>query len=180
MRIVHTIAELQSLADTERSAGRRIALVPTMGALHAGHLSLIDAARARADRVWVSVFVNPTQFDDPSDLERYPRTFASDLQRCEAQGVDAVFAPDAAEMYPDGYQTHIDVTEIAREYAHWLSRSELKKLFVNAEPGTLLGRAARDSCRGWPNQTEVTVAGSHFVQEDSPDEIGQALARLLD
>ena len=98
MRVVHTIGELQSLADTERLAGRRIALVPTMGALHAGHLSLVEAARTRADRVWVSIFVNPTQFDDPSDLERYPQTFASDLRLCEEHGVDAVFAPDAGEM----------------------------------------------------------------------------------
>ena len=74
MQIVRTVRELQALADGERAAGRRIALVPTMGALHAGHLSLIDEARKRADVVFVSIFVNPTQFDDPADYGAYPAT----------------------------------------------------------------------------------------------------------
>ena len=89
MLVVETVAELQSLSDDERASGRRIALVPTMGALHAGHLSLVDVARARADRVWVSIFVNPAQFDDVSDLDRYPQTFDTDLDACPRVGVDA-------------------------------------------------------------------------------------------
>jgi pantoate--beta-alanine ligase len=112
MRIIETVSELQCLADAERAAGRRIALVPTMGALHEGHLSLVDEARRRADRVWVSIFVNPTQFNDAADLSKYPRTFEADLRACEAVGVDAVFLPDAGEMYPEGSQTWVEVTEL--------------------------------------------------------------------
>jgi len=112
MRVVKTISELQALADAERAAGRRIALVPTMGALHAGHVSLVDLARGRADRVWVSIFVNPTQFDEAADLAGYPRTFEDDLARCRAAGVDVIFAPDGSEMYPSGSQTWVAVSDL--------------------------------------------------------------------
>jgi pantoate--beta-alanine ligase len=114
MRVIETVSALHALADAERAAGRRIALVPTMGALHAGHLSLVELARLRADRVWVSIFVNPTQFDEAADLARYPRTFAADLARCREAGVDAVFAPPAEELYPPGSQTWIEVVELTR------------------------------------------------------------------
>ncbi len=93
MRVIETIAELQTLADHERASGATIALVPTMGSLHAGHLSLVEEGRKRADRVWVSIFVNPTQFDDASDLREYPRNLEDDLERCRAACVDVVFAP---------------------------------------------------------------------------------------
>jgi pantoate--beta-alanine ligase len=106
---IETVRELRTRADALRAAGRRIALVPTMGALHPGHLSLVKAARERADVVWVSIFVNPTQFNDPSDLEAYPRTLESDLAACRDAGVDAVFTPSAAEMYPDGADTAVEV-----------------------------------------------------------------------
>ncbi len=114
MRVVKTIRELQGLADAERAAGRRIALVPTMGALHAGHISLLAEAQRRADRVWVSIFVNPTQFDKAADLGRYPRTLAADLERCREAGADLVFAPTAAEMYPPGDQTGVEVGALAK------------------------------------------------------------------
>jgi pantoate--beta-alanine ligase len=114
MQVIRAVAELQRLADAERAAGRRIALVPTMGALHAGHLTLVEAARARADRVWVSIFVNPAQFDDARDLARYPRTLASDLEACRAAGVDAVFAPAPESMYDPSHQTWVDVSELTR------------------------------------------------------------------
>ena len=114
MRVVERVDELRALADAERSAGRRVALVPTMGALHAGHLSLVEVARARADRVWVSTFVNPTQFDDPADLARYPRTPERDLRACREAGVDLVFAPSAAELYPDAADTWVEVGALAR------------------------------------------------------------------
>jgi len=114
VQIVRTVTALQRLADAERTAGRRLALVPTMGALHAGHLALVATGRARADRVWVSIFVNPTQFNDPEDLEKYPRTLAADLAACAAAGVDAVFLPDSGELYPPGSQTLVEVEELSR------------------------------------------------------------------
>jgi pantoate--beta-alanine ligase len=112
VRILETVSELQQLADAERAAGRRIALVPTMGALHPGHLSLVKEARGHADRVWLSIFVNPTQFDDPEDLSAYPRTFEADLEACELAGVDVVFRPDAGEMCPGDSRTTIEVAEL--------------------------------------------------------------------
>ena len=113
MRVIGTIAELQTLADRERASGATIALVPTMGALHAGHLSLVEEARKRADRVWVSIFVNPTQFDDASDWSSYPRSLEDDLERCRAAGVEVVFAPEPAEMYPPERQAWVEVGEVA-------------------------------------------------------------------
>jgi pantoate--beta-alanine ligase len=118
VEVVHTIAELQARADGERAAGRRLALVPTMGALHEGHLSLVREGRQRADRVWLTIFVNPTQFNDPKDLAVYPHSLDDDLAKCAAAGVDVVFAPSAQEMYPEGSQisegsqTWVDVTQL--------------------------------------------------------------------
>jgi len=114
MRVIETVAELQALADRERATGAKIALVPTMGALHAGHLSLVDEARKRADRVWVSIFVNPTQFEDAEDVRRYPRTREQDLQCCRDAGVEVVFAPGRDEMIRPAGQTWIEVGEAAR------------------------------------------------------------------
>jgi pantoate--beta-alanine ligase len=114
MEVVQTVAELRARSEAERRAGRRLALVPTMGALHAGHLALVAEARRRADRVWVSIFVNPTQFDARSDLDAYPRTLAEDLEACRAAGVDAVFLPREEDLYPPGSQTVVEVTELSR------------------------------------------------------------------
>ncbi len=114
MRVVETPGELQACADAERAAGRRIALVPTMGALHAGHLSLVAQARERADVVWLSVFVNPTQFGEARDFEGYPRELERDLERCREHGVDLVYAPSAECIYPEGSQTWVDVVELTR------------------------------------------------------------------
>jgi len=96
-------------------AGRRdgpVGLVPTMGALHAGHLALLGAARDRCDTVVLSLFVNPAQFGEPADLNGYPRDEGRDLEVAREAGVDVVFAPSAAEMYPPGYQTWVEVTEL--------------------------------------------------------------------
>jgi pantoate--beta-alanine ligase len=112
--VVASVRELQARADVERGRGRRIALVPTMGALHAGHLALVDEARRRADVVVVSIFVNPAQFDAAADLAAYPRTLEADLAACRARGVDRVFLPEARELYPGGYQTWVEVTELAQ------------------------------------------------------------------
>jgi pantoate--beta-alanine ligase len=114
MDVVETSRELQARADADRREGRRIALVPTMGALHAGHLALIDEARRRADVVVVSIFVNPAQFEAKSDLAAYPRTLEADLAACRARGVERVFLPAERELYPDGYQTWIEVGELAK------------------------------------------------------------------
>ncbi|HVN37655.1 MAG TPA: pantoate--beta-alanine ligase [Myxococcota bacterium] len=114
MKVVKRVRELQDFGDAERRAGRRLALVPTMGALHEGHAALVAEARRRADRVVVSIFVNPTQFDDPRDLAAYPRVLAEDLALCERAGVDVVFAPEVEDLYPDGAQTGVEVGEIAK------------------------------------------------------------------
>ena len=103
---------MQAWADAERAAGRRIALVPTMGALHEGHLALVAEARRRAERVVVSIFVNPIQFDRRDDFEQYPRPLDDDLGICAGAGVDAVYAPSAAVMYPEGFQSAVEVARL--------------------------------------------------------------------
>lgn len=141
MDVVHTVHALQQRADSERAAGRRIALVPTMGALHRGHLSLVDAARQRADRVWLSIFVNPTQFNDTADLDNYPRTLEPDLAQCREAGVDLVFVPAAQEMYPEAAQTAVEVGELAKPLCgatrpgHFRGvTTVVAKLFLAAKP----------------------------------------------
>jgi len=114
MQIIETIRALQDRADAERAAGRRIALVPTMGALHAGHLSLVEEARRRAQRVWVSIFVNPTQFENAGDLVHYPRALEADLDVCRDAGVDLVFTPAGDEMYPLDSETSVEVAELSK------------------------------------------------------------------
>jgi pantoate--beta-alanine ligase len=114
MRTLGTLAETAAFRATAPSP---VLLVPTMGALHAGHAALIDAARAHAGRhgtVVVSIFVNPTQFGPNEDLTKYPRTMEADLEICAAHGADAVFAPSADEMYPPGDSTFVDETELSR------------------------------------------------------------------
>ena len=110
MRVEGTIAGIRAALAPLR--GGSIGLVPTMGALHAGHLSLVEAARAENDTVVMSLFVNPAQFGDTSDLARYPRDTERDLALAEQGGVDFVFAPSEGEMYPPGFQTWVEVTEI--------------------------------------------------------------------
>ena len=114
MELLRSVQELRALSDGARAAGRRVALVPTMGALHDGHLALVAIARQRADVVLVSIFVNPTQFGPSEDLASYPRTLDADLARCRDAGVDAVFAPAANELYPAGAQTFVEVAELAK------------------------------------------------------------------
>jgi pantoate--beta-alanine ligase len=114
MQVLHTVPELRAFSDAQRAAGRRLALVPTMGALHAGHLSLVAAARRRADVVVVSIFVNPTQFAPHEDLASYPRDLPADLEQCRAAGVDAVFAPEPGELYPVGAQTWVEVGALSK------------------------------------------------------------------
>jgi pantoate--beta-alanine ligase len=105
--VIRTIAELQHASRAHRLAGRRVALVPTMGALHAGHGRLLQGAHAHADWVVCSIFVNPMQFGPGEDFNKYPRTLDSDLEVCRQAGCQAVFAPSGAEMYPSGFATTI-------------------------------------------------------------------------
>ncbi len=107
MQIFSTPAEMQAWSDARRTAGQRIGLVPTMGALHSGHLALIDDALTRTDQVVVSIFVNPLQFNEAADFDGYPRPIDDDVAACERAGVTAVFAPTAAAMYPAGFQTRV-------------------------------------------------------------------------
>lgn len=109
MQIFEKRADLQAWSDAERAAGRRVGLVPTMGALHAGHVSLVRAAQGAADRVVVSIFVNPTQFDDANDFTGYPRDLETDLAVCREAGVEVVFTPTVAELYPAGAATRVEV-----------------------------------------------------------------------
>lgn len=112
--IVTTVETTRQGVARARQRGLRIGLVPTMGALHEGHVSLLRAARAETSFVVVSIFVNPTQFGPNEDLSRYPRPFAEDVAKCAAEGVDLVFHPDAAQMYPPGFQTYVEVTELQK------------------------------------------------------------------
>jgi pantoate--beta-alanine ligase len=114
MRIERTVAAAREALAGPRGRGERIGLVPTMGAFHAGHLALMRAARDQSDVVVVSIFVNPTQFDDAADLARYPRDEARDLAAAEAESVDVVFAPSADELYAAGFDTAVDPGELAR------------------------------------------------------------------
>jgi pantoate--beta-alanine ligase len=105
--VVRTIAELRQVVAGWRRNGKRVALVPTMGALHAGHVALVRRAAALADRTIVSIFINPTQFAPHEDLTRYPRNEAADLARLSAESCDLVWAPHPSEMYPDGFATRV-------------------------------------------------------------------------
>ena len=110
MKTVRTIADARDALDPLRSGS--IGLVPTMGALHEGHLSLLRAARAECDAVVMSLFVNPAQFAENADLAGYPRDEWRDVELARAEGVDLVFAPSVEEMYPPGFQTWVEVTEL--------------------------------------------------------------------
>jgi pantoate--beta-alanine ligase len=114
LRTVETIAELREALAPRRQAGEQIGLVPTMGAFHDGHLALMRAAREECDVVVVSLFVNPTQFGAAEDLAAYPRDPARDAALAEQARADVLFAPSVEEMYPDGFQTWVDVEEVSR------------------------------------------------------------------
>jgi pantoate--beta-alanine ligase len=139
--IVRTVQALRARVRDWRAAGERVALVPTMGALHPGHLSLVRLAGERAGRVVVSIFVNPTQFADGEDFEAYPRDEAADVAALAGAGCDLIYAPTAAEMYPQGFATRVQVSgltdelEGARRPSHFEGvATVVAKLLIQCEP----------------------------------------------
>ncbi len=189
MQVIEETRRLQERADRVRGEGRTIGLVPTMGALHEGHLSLVDAARSKADEVWVTIFVNPTQFGPDEDLDRYPRPRDADLRLCRARGVDLVFAPDAS-FYAGGHETWVDVADLTRPLCgagrpgHFRGvTTVVTKLFLAAKPHVAvfgekdfqqlaaLRRMARDL------NFDVEVVGAPIVRE--PDGVALSSRNLL-
>ena len=141
MRVLRTPAELSEWTEAARREGRRVGLVPTMGFLHRGHLSLMEACRGRADLTAVSIFVNPTQFGPNEDLARYPRDLEGDLKKCRETGVDVVFAPESGAMYPAGHRTFVEVAQLqdglcgARRPGHFRGvATVVTQLFALARP----------------------------------------------
>jgi pantoate--beta-alanine ligase len=112
VQTIHQVPEMQAWSNRVREAGKRIGFVPTMGYLHEGHISLVREAGRRSDRCVVSIFVNPLQFGANEDLSRYPRDLERDRAQLQQAGVDALYLPEAAAMYPAGFQTRVDVAEV--------------------------------------------------------------------
>jgi len=112
---IKTVSGMRTLSRKAKAAGKKIALVPTMGYLHEGHVSLARRARKMADLVVASIFVNPAQFGPDEDLDRYPRDFQGDLQKLASAATDYVFFPSVRELYPEGYQTHVEAEKLSRE-----------------------------------------------------------------
>ena len=110
MRIVRTVDALRALVRGWKAAGQHVGVVPTMGALHAGHLGLTRRAKAECDRVIVTIFVNPAQFNSAEDLAKYPRTEDADAALLATAGIDAIFAPAAEQVYPPGFATKVTVS----------------------------------------------------------------------
>jgi len=140
-RVAETVSDLRAAVGRWRAAGELVALVPTMGALHEGHLALVRAGQAKAQRVVVSIFVNPTQFAPNEDFGRYPRTFEADREKLAALGVDLVYAPSPSEMYPQGFSTRVSVAGPAegletdfRPHFFGGVATVVTKLFTQARP----------------------------------------------
>ena len=137
MQKIESVTEMRSVAAQWRAQGKKIALVPTMGALHAGKEALIRAAVAKADIVVVSLFVNPLQFGPNEMMANYPRSIPEDLALCEACGAQAVFLPSAAEIYPRGYSTYISEEQVAKPLcglsrpAHFRGVTTMMAIFFN-------------------------------------------------
>jgi pantoate--beta-alanine ligase len=145
MQIIRRLSDLRPALSLLREAGEKLALVPTMGALHAGHLALIEAAKSRADRVIASIFVNPLQFNDPNDLARYPRQEAEDAAKLEEAGCDLLWIPTVDQLYPAGFATTVSVAGISNRWegAHRPGHFDgvatvVSKLFIATAPDVAL------------------------------------------
>lgn len=114
MKIIESIQDMKKASLAMRVEGKKIAFVPTMGYLHEGHLSLMKKGKEVGNVLIVSIFVNPTQFAKGEDLERYPRDIERDKELCKGEGVDILFVPDAREMYPENYQTYLDIEKVTK------------------------------------------------------------------
>jgi pantoate--beta-alanine ligase len=143
VQIINSVSEMQACAGETRRLGKRVALVPTMGFLHQGHLSLMHEGRRRGDLLVVSIFVNPTQFGAGEDYESYPRDMERDQEVARQAGVDIIFAPTAREMYPAHYQTYVSVEEVTRHLCGASRPSHFRgvttvvcKLFTIVKPHT--------------------------------------------
>jgi pantoate--beta-alanine ligase len=112
--VIASPAEMTAWSEAARARGERIAFVPTMGYLHAGHVSLLDEGRRRGERLVLSIFVNPTQFGPSEDLARYPRDLDGDLAKASGAGTDVAYVPEARDVYPPGYQTFVEVRELGK------------------------------------------------------------------
>jgi pantoate--beta-alanine ligase len=153
MEVVHTIPELRAAVARARQAGKAIGFVPTMGCLHEGHLSLIRRAKQETAFVVVSIFVNPTQFGPNEDFSKYPRTFAEDRAGCEAAGASLIFAPAAADFYPAGASTWVDVEGVSA------------KLCGEFRPGHFRGVATVVAMLFNAAQADVAVFGRKDLQQ---------------
>ncbi|MEL7033722.1 MAG: pantoate--beta-alanine ligase [Pseudomonadota bacterium] len=138
---VKTLAELREILGEHRRAGRRIGFVPTMGALHDGHVSLVETARAQSDVTVASIFVNPTQFAPGEDLDTYPRTEEADIAKLAGVGTDIVYLPSVEEMYPEGSKTNVRVEEMSdlldgqfRPHFFYGVATVVARLFVHVQP----------------------------------------------
>jgi len=141
MQIIRTVSELRNWSRAQRANDKTVGLVPTMGALHEGHASLIRAARKECGAVAASIFVNPTQFGPNEDFSRYPRTFDADCQLAEAEGAHVIFAPNVEEIYPQGAATFVEVEGLSNRLDGASRRGHFRgvttvvsKLFLAAEP----------------------------------------------
>lgn len=145
MQVITGIKEMQTFSNKVRREGKTIALVPTMGFLHPGHLSLMEEGRQQADLLVISIFVNPTQFGGGEDFEDYPRDLEKDQQLAKEVGVDVIFAPTMVEMYPAGFQTYVQVEEVTKNLcgisrpAHFRGVTTVVcKLFNVVKPHTVI------------------------------------------
>ncbi|MEN6626331.1 MAG: pantoate--beta-alanine ligase [Candidatus Sumerlaeia bacterium] len=180
MEIFRDPAAFQKQSLAWRAEGLRVALVPTMGALHAGHFSLIEEARRIADRVSVSIFVNPIQFGPNEDLAKYPRTFEADAEGCRARGVDAILAPEPASVYPEGFQTAVHVDRLTRPLCgrtrpgHFDGvTTVVLKLMMLAQPNVALF--------GWKDAQQLLVIKRMVRDLDVPVEVrGVEIVREAD